>query len=191
MQRPHPVIGRVALLAALADGCEFDNGIATRKREKAEVYAKLQVWQKRFIEKGVIAKGFTTDMVYIAMGHPTKVEAKELPEGHAELWSYKNYYPNDMQATMGGYRSADFTRESPYQPQFKPSQDDPDRSPDPHSNMNPQVPVGMASHNQSPSLFKAGPPQGGSMEPADLQSYTFVILFLNGKIVRYYAGYNP
>ncbi len=182
--------GVIVAFAVLFTGCEFDNGIAQRKKEKADVYASLQVWQKRFIDKGVIAKGFTADMVYLAMGHPSKVEAKELKDGHAELWSYKNYYPNDMQATMGGYRAAEFTRESPYQPQFKDTQDAPGS--DPHNNFNQQVPVGMAiSHSELPSLSKAGPPQGASMEPADLQSYTYVILFLNGKVVRIYAAYNP
>jgi hypothetical protein len=189
----HPPLIPIALIACavLLTGCEFDNGIALRAKEKPEAYAKLQVWQKRFIEKGVIAKGFTSDMVYIAMGHPTKLETRELPEGHAELWSYKNYYPNEMQATMGGYRAKDYSAESPYQPQFKQTQDLPDSGLDPHSNMNPQVPVGMGVKPMPPSLFKAGPPQGGSMEPADLQSYTYMILFLNGRVVRFFAGYNP
>ena len=192
MKSNHPfILGACIACAGLLCGCEFDNGIALRKKEKPEVYASLQLWQKRFIDKGVIAKGFTSDMVYLAMGTPSKLETKDLPEGHAELWSYKNYYPNDMQATMGGYRAAEFSRESPYQPQFKPTQDNPDLSPDPHNNMNPQIPVGMASHNLSPSLFKAGPAQGASMEPADLQSYTYLILFLNGKVVRIYSGSNP
>ena len=41
------------------------------------------------------------------------------------------------------------------------------------------------------SIFITGPAQGASMEPADLQAYTYVILFLNGKVVRYYARNNP
>ena len=181
--KSHPFFFGVLLGAvALFSGCETDNGIASRAREKPDTYANLQLWQKRFIEKGVIAKGFTTDMVYIAMGHPTKVQVKEIPEGHAELWTYKNYYPNEMQATMGGYRSADFTRESPYQPQFKTNKNG-------SSGFgNGGEPVWMSTPE---SIFVTGPPQGGSMEPADLQSYTYMVLLLNGKVVRFYAGYNP
>lgn len=168
------LLGAVIGLAVLLTGCEFDNGIATRAREKPDVYANLQLWQKRFIEKGVIAKGFTSDMVYIAMGHPTKVETRELPEGHAELWSYKNYYPNEMQATMGGYRGADYNKDSGFQPQFRMTKPD-------------GTPVWMGTPE---SIFRTGPPQGGSMEPADLQSYNFEILILNGKVLRVFAGYN-
>ncbi len=177
------ILCTVTLLAFCLTGCEFDNGIAVRAKEKPEAYASLQLWQKRFVDKGVIARGFTTDMVYIAMGRPSKVEAKDLKEGHVEIWSYKNYYPNDMQATMGGYRAAEFSRESPYQPQMKMHESGA------AGYGTGSRPVGMSSTPESISL--TGPPQGASMEPADLQSYTYVVWFLNGKVVQYSAGSNP
>ena len=41
-----------------------------------------------------------------------------------------------------------------------------------------------------PDMFKAGGPQGvSSAEPADLQSYTFLILFKEGKVARF--GIDP
>lgn len=171
------------LLGLLVAGCEFDNGISVRAKEKPEVYASLHVWQKRFIEKGVIAQGFTSDMVYIAMGNPSKVETRELPQGRTEVWTYSRYYPNVTGAHGSTFNGADYNTDSGFQGQFNATQDDPNLSPDPHSNQNPQIPVGMSKN--LPSLFKAGPPQGGSMEPADIRSYTFVILFKDGKVAKF------
>jgi len=179
-----PTAGAAVLLALLITGCESDGGIAARTQEKSAVYATLKVSEKRFIEKGVIAMGFTPDMVYMAMGHPTKVESKELPQGHAELWTYDRYYPN--YDAGHGFKYADFTTESAYQPQPPVFQDKPNY--DPSNPSRQQVPLGM-ENNILP--FHNGGPQGSSMEPADLQSFKFVILFVNGKVDRFGATPNP
>ena len=173
--KPIILLGAAALLTAFVAGCEFDNGIATRAREKPGVYAALLPWQKRYVDKGVIAQGFTTDMVYLAMGQPTKTETKEIPEGHAELWTYTNYYPNVTQASVAGYQSAGFNQDSAFQGQFQTTKSN-------------GQPVWMGTPQ---SISRTGPPQGGSMEPADLQSYTFLVLFENGKVTRFLAGKNP
>lgn len=169
-----------ALLAVVLTGCEFDNGISLRAKEKPEVYASLHVWQKRFIEKGVIAQGFTSDMVYIAMGNPSKVEMKPEPQGRMEVWTYSRYYPNVTGAHGSTFNGAGYNTDSGFQGQFKATQD---AVGDPHSNQNPQEPVGMGG--PPPSLFKTGPPQGGTMEPADIRSYTFIILFKDGKVAKF------
>ena len=78
----------------MVTGCETDGGIAARTREKSAAYATLKISEKRFIDKGIIAIGFTPDMVYMAMGRPSKVESKAYPEGDRELWTYSRYYPN-------------------------------------------------------------------------------------------------
>lgn len=170
-------------LAVLVCGCEFDNGIAARAKEKPEVYAKSHLWQKRFIEKGVIAQGFTTDMVYVAMGNPSKLETKEGPDGRMEVWTYSRYYPNVTGAHGSTFNGAGYNTDSGFQGQFQTSMDAPGS--DPHSNQNPQVPFGMGG--VKPSLMKAGPPQGGTMEPADITSYTFVVLFKEGKVAKFGA----
>ena len=160
--------------------------IALRAKEKPEVYASLQVWQKRFIEKGVVARGFTPDMVYIAMGKPTKVETRARPLGKVEIWTYLYYYPNVTEAHGSTFNGAEYSTDSPYQGQFKPTQD---AAGDPHSNMNPQIPVGMST--TPPSLFKSGPPQGGTMEPGNMRSYTFLVVFEDGKVTKVGAFPNP
>jgi hypothetical protein len=184
MNKHNITLGAAVLLALFATGCESDGGIAARTQEKSAVYATLKISDKRFIEKGVIAMGFTSDMVYMAMGHPTKVESKDLPQGRAELWTYDRYYPN--YDAGHGFKFANFTTESAYQPQPPQFQDQPNYNPE---NPNrPKVPIGMAN-NILP--FVTGGPQGSSMEPADLQSFKFVILFENGKVARFGATPNP
>jgi hypothetical protein len=116
MKQPFLLRGAALLLCLLAAGCATDGGVTAREKEKADVYATLQPWQKRFIEKGVVASGFTPDMVYMAMGKPSKVETKDFPEGHAELWTYDRYYP--YIDAVHGFRFAPFTTESAYQPQM-------------------------------------------------------------------------
>jgi hypothetical protein len=177
-------LGGVLLLALFVTGCESDGGIAARTQEKSAVYATLKVSDKRFIEKGVIAMGFTPDMVYMAMGHPTKVESKDFSGGRAELWTYDRYYPN--YDAGHGFKFANYTTESAYQPQPPQFQTRPGE--DPNNPFAPKIPLGMGN-NILP--FHNGGPQGSSMEPADLVSYKFVILFMNGKVDRFGATPNP
>jgi len=178
-------VGAALLLALLITGCESDGGVAARTQEKSALYATLRPWQKKLIEKGTISQGFTPDMVYIALGHPDKIDAKELSEGHAEMWVYTHYYPNVD--AIHGFRHADFSTESAYQPQRALLQTQ--AGDDPFHPTLPLVPVGM-DHNGAESIAKTGGPQGGSMEPADLRSYTIKVLFASGKVVRIGADEN-
>jgi hypothetical protein len=173
MKRSHVLFGAVTVLAVVSAGCESDDGIARREREKPAAYASLHVWQKRFIEKGVIAKGFTPDMVYMAMGNPSIV--KKGTDG--ELWTYKYYYA-----------AGDLSRARYH---YYEEQGNHDRNivggmlmeggggagAEPH-------PAGSSKGGVTPFAFRGGPPQGGSMEPADLQSYTVLVLFQEGKATR-------
>jgi hypothetical protein len=174
--------GLAVVLVLLVSSCETDGGVARRAQEKSAAYATLRPWQKRLIDKGTIAQEFTPDMVYIAMGRPTKVETREDPRGHVELWTYSQYYP-DVNAVRG-FRHANYTIESAYQPQLATTQDQGNGP-----NRGVGVPLGMAGHPET--LFKTGGPQGGSMEPADLRSYTVKVLFAGGKVVQIGADENP
>ena len=152
-----PVILGVTLgFALLVTGCETDNSSA-RIQEKSAVYATLKPWQKKYVDTGVVAMGFSPDMVYMAIGNPTT----KTPAGPGELWVYKNYYPS-----VGADRvKTTLTTESTY------------------ANSNNLQP-GMPGSN-APSVSRAsGGPQGGSMEPADLASYTFYITFENGVVTK-------
>ena len=182
-------LGVAVLLALVVTGCESDGGIAARTQEKSAAYAKLKLSEKRFIEKGVIAVGFTPDMVYMAMGHPTKIESKDYPEGRRELWTYNHYYPNYDAGQ--GFRYAPFTAEMHYQPDTTMASGSGgtyDDHPGAGGN-NPRIPLGMDQGHLGTSIDSGGPPQGGSAEPADLQSFTFLVLFKEGKVAR--MGVDP
>ncbi len=175
--------GAVLLLVLFVAGCETDGGVAVRAQEKPAAYAGLRTWQKKLIDEGSISQGFTTDMVYIAMGRPNKVEVKEYPQGHVELWTYNQYYPHVD--AVHGFHHANFNTESAYQP---------------------QRPTTVISHNDFEGLGnQPGPPvgglipqtmfltsgaQGGNMEPATLRSYTIKVLFVSGKAVQIGADEN-
>ena len=179
--------GAAVVLALLATGCESDGGLAARKQEKSAAYAAARTWQKSFIDKGVVAEGFTPDLVYVAMGKPSRIETKELPQGHAEMWIYSQYYPNVD--AIHGFRHADFSTESAYQPQRSLTQTKAGEGIYANDLGAQQVPMGM-DKNGGESMFKAGGPQGGSMEPADLRSYTIKVLFASGKVVQIGADEN-
>ena len=162
-----PVFAVAIGLTMLVTGCETD-GLAARKQEKSAVYATLKPWQKNYIDKSVIALGFTPDMVYIAVGHPTKVEPVVNPDGtKAELWTYKNYFPT-VEANALKYT---YTTESVYQPSRFQS-----------NGAGGRQPLGT-SRNGGPSISTTGPPQG-TMDLADLPSFTLWVTFKDGKVVK-------
>ena len=181
MKQPFLSLGSVLLLSLLVTGCATDGGVAVREKEKPAVYATLKPWEKRFIARGVVASGFTTDMVYIAMGRPSKVETKDLPQGRLELWTYPRYYP--YLDAVHGFRFAPFTTESAYQPQMATTQTNISRGDYALLPGGASVPIGMDRKGGETAFLTSGP-QGGSMEPATLQSYTMQVLFQNGKVSR-------
>lgn len=181
MKTPFVLPGWVLLLAVAAGGCATEGGVSAREKEKATVYATLQPWQKHFIERGVVAKGFSTDMVYMAMGQPSKVETKDFPQGRAELWTYDRYYPYIDAAH--GFRFAPFSTESPYQPQMITTQTNISRGDYSLLPGGATVPIGM-DRKGGESAFTTSGPQGGSMEPATLRSYRMQVLFNNGKAIQ-------
>jgi len=175
-------VGAAVLLALLVSGCETDDGgITARTQEKSASYAKLKYWEKSFIAKGVIAEGFTPDMVYMAMGRPNKIEAKQLSQGTFELWTYSRYYPNVD--AVHGFQFSEYNSDSAYQPLMPKYQK---QTNDPFER---GVPWGM-SQGQTQSAFVTGGPQGGSMEPAGLRSYTVYVLFQAGQVARIGAAQN-
>jgi hypothetical protein len=186
--KPHLIsAGAAIVLALLMIGCENDGGVSARKQEKAAAYATLRPWQKTLIDAGVISNEFTPDMVYIAMGKPDKVETKDFPEGRAEMWTYTHYFPNVD--AIHGFRHADFSTESAYQPQRSLTQTVAGAGVYANDLGAAQEPLGQDRYGGE-SLYKTGGPQGGSMEPADLRSYTIKVLFASGKVVRFGANEN-
>ena len=162
-------LGAAVLLAAVVAGCAGDPGIAARTREKSAVYAALTPREKRHIDKGAIALGYTPDMVYLALGHPTGSRPVDATGGRGELWTYLNFYP-PLDARH--VRRAPYTTESIYQPTRT----------DPSAQGAAAVPHGLGL--DYPATLTAGP-----QDPADLKSYTLFVLFQQGKVT--WIGMRP
>ena len=165
MKKSLALLGAALGLALLVTGCETD-GISARTKEKSEVYATLKPWQKKNIDAGIIAVGFTPDMVYMAIGNPT---VKAPVEG-GEMWTFKNYYPSMPVAQA---QHALNTNHGLVDSNFRNGV---------------QTDIGgnsmsrPGSQRVGPSISSTGGPQGGSMEPPDLQSFTLWVTFQSGKV---------
>jgi len=88
MKKSPALIAFLLPLFLLPVGCNT-NGVNTRIQEKAEVFARLNPMQKEQIQHGGIEPGYTQDMVYMALGHPSKITTSA--NGRDTTWVYKNY----------------------------------------------------------------------------------------------------
>ena len=77
--------------AAAVAGCTSPQ--ARRSAEFPNVLAPLSDAVKDKVLNGVVEEGYTSDMVYIAVGKPSEVAAGEEQGRHVEVWSYKNFTP--------------------------------------------------------------------------------------------------
>jgi hypothetical protein len=175
------VVFATLLVLGLA-GCESTGGIAARVREKAPVYAALKTWERKYIDRGSVAVGFTPDMVYIALGRPTSIATGQFPGGPAELWTYARAYPNAE--AIRGFKHTRLTLESAYQAQTPPGPPNFAKPPATISPLADKTTIINSPTGSTPSIGQTGGPQGGSLEPADLSSYTIQVLFANGQVVR-------
>lgn len=90
------VVG-LGLLASCASSPE------SRIAERRAVFEALTAEQQADVRHGVIRKGFTADMVYVALGRPSQVE--KISDGiPAEKWIYRDFYPSAYVTSEGLYR---------------------------------------------------------------------------------------
>jgi hypothetical protein len=141
----------------------------------------LKRWEKNYIERGSVAVGFTPDMVYMALGRPSSIDTRDFAAGHAELWTYRRSYPK-RQAIIG-FKPVTLTIDSAYPSAAVINPDDASGPNYSNSLLAAQAPAEPGRSNAA-SIAKTGGPQGGSMEPADLPSYTIQVLFKNGQVIR-------
>lgn len=73
----------------LVAGCAT-SGIENRIQEKSAVFGQLSPEVQRRIRDGQVGMGFTEDMVYMAIGKPSKVETRSSDSGSVAVWIYKN-----------------------------------------------------------------------------------------------------
>lgn len=80
------------LLGLLLAGCETTGGAVERRiAEKPTLFASLEPWHQRDVRSGVVNVDDTPDIVYLAVGQPTRTIASA--DGRDVFWIYKNYYP--------------------------------------------------------------------------------------------------
>jgi len=159
-------LGAALALAILLAGCDATSGTAARIQEKSAVYAQLSPEQKKNIEEGAIEHGYTTDMVYMALGKPTKSREKAAPEGTVVMWTYNNYYPTVTASAVT------LNNPSRLRLNYQTSSLFPNRNPT----------VGPQPANISGT--KPTGPEAGIDNLPDVPSETLHVLFLDGKVFQ-------
>ncbi|MBK8857960.1 MAG: hypothetical protein IPN11_09905 [Opitutaceae bacterium] len=151
----------ICALAAVMQlaGCDASSGITARIQEKSAVFAQLTPEQKKNIEEGGIEYGYTTDMVYMALGKPSKVREKAAPEGTVLMWTFNNYFPT---VTVAKLSLNDPSRK------YRAGQ---------VSSMAPRNSVSLSS------TVPSGP-EPGVDSLGDIPSETLHVLFLDGKVFQ-------
>jgi hypothetical protein len=168
MKKLLALLGAALGFALLFTGCDTDNS-SSRVQEKSAVYATLKPWEKKYISNAVVSTGFTPDMVYMSIGNPSKKQTVDAPEGQTEVWTYTNYYPS-VEAGKMRYNTTTETGALAYTGAGGATKS--------------MASASTSSRNGGPSLGTTGGPQGGSMDIADMQSYTFTLIFKDGKVSK-------
>lgn len=158
-------LGIALSLAALLVGCDATSGTAARIQEKSAVFAQLTPEQKKSIEEGAIEYGYTMDMVYMALGKPSKVREKTVAEGTVVMWTFNNYYPSVAVAQLALNDPSRKYRAAPLGSNY------------------PNTGPGGTS---APSLSSTKPsgPEAGVDSLADIPSETLHVQFLDGKVFQ-------
>ena len=157
--------GAALSAAILQAGCDATSGTAARIQEKSAVFAQLTPEQKKNIEEGAIEYGYTTDMVYMALGKPSKVKEKAAPEGTVLMWTFSNYYPT---VAVSQLALNDPSRKY--------------RAPPLTTNYPREGPGGTVA--PSISSTKPSGPEPGIDSVGNIPSETLHVLFLDGKVFQ-------
>ncbi|MBC7366541.1 MAG: hypothetical protein H7343_06980 [Undibacterium sp.] len=95
--RPLALIALTVLFA----GCST---IDSRIREKSAAFAALDAPTQDKIRLGRVEVGFTTDLVYIALGGPDERTTRTSATGTDETWIYNSYHQDYLGSAHTGYR---------------------------------------------------------------------------------------
>jgi hypothetical protein len=94
----------LCLVAALV-GCSTVN---SRIEEKSAYFNTLDPQTQARIRESVVHVGDTTDMVYIALGHPDRIREKASGKGQELTWIYNTYWEEYEGTHFAGYRRQAF-----------------------------------------------------------------------------------
>jgi hypothetical protein len=92
----------LACLTVLCSGCSTIN---SRIEEKSSAFAALDPAIQNNLRLGRVAVGYSTDLVYIALGTPNERLTKTTKIGTTETWIYNSYRQEYLGTAHSGYRS--------------------------------------------------------------------------------------
>jgi hypothetical protein len=91
----------LAGVALLLGGCST---IPSRIEEKSALFAALDAETQNKIKQGRVEVGYSTDLVYIALGTPDERLTKTNQTGTTETWIYNSYRQEYLGTAHMGYR---------------------------------------------------------------------------------------
>ena len=152
-------------LSCLLAGCTgVTPGSQTQLRiqERRTVYNTLTPQQQNDILGGAIERGNTTDMVYLALGKPTKIVTSA--DGQKAMWVYVEYY------TVNGPTSTGFnSRSTTYKPEL----------------VAPNTPYAGNIKATAPMVFAAtGSIMVQELDVPDMASKTVYVFFFEGRVAE-------
>jgi len=183
MKAPKLSLVVVAGLALITGGCATE-AINARIQEKSTVFGRLPAEVQKDIREGTIAPGYTADMVYMALGSPSKVKVKDTPDGKVGVWIYSNFYPAGYEAKDNGEKpepvpvTSSFDRPGSSDYGFKKTEDQQMRLFAQSRTMG-RVKIEIANA----STFND---RSGAMQPLelpDMESAALYVIFYQGRVV--------
>ncbi|MBS0662865.1 MAG: hypothetical protein JSR48_06350 [Verrucomicrobia bacterium] len=160
-----------AVLGLLAAGCTatVDPSVAINQRiqEKNDTYIRMTPVAQKTVQSGTIVKGFTSDMVYMALGKPAAVQSKDSSLGKLQMWTYTIFSRPGL-AAQSNFNHPDAAGYTP----MMTSANSPDHG-------------GPAAVKPTGFGFGSGP--GGSMLPLDvpdLKQEKLYVFFANDQVTE-------
>ena len=92
------------LIGITALGLAGCSTVQSRIEERQHVFNTLDPQTQARIRQGLIDVGYTTDMVYMAMGKPDETRERTSDEGQNTTWIYNAYWQQYEGSRMVGYR---------------------------------------------------------------------------------------
>lgn len=100
MNAPRLSVVATLLAIALCSGCETSRN--ARIQENPALFASLDRFSQELVRKGLFNYGFSSEVVYMALGKPNRVTVKESDDGKVETWVYRNFlYEAGTAVTVG------------------------------------------------------------------------------------------
>jgi hypothetical protein len=85
---PSLALSSLALALGLA-ACGTMSTIESRSQEQSATFAAASPREQNMMKRGLVAAGFTPNMVYVAIDKPDTITKSE--DGRSERWIYKNF----------------------------------------------------------------------------------------------------